>query len=118
MKVFANVNATLIQERKKDLEAGQLMACHVATIDKHNVNTAHFRYDGSQKCRIILRTDAYMSVAFIELTATIVNIDPEQKGFGPEIPFATATTNRPARHRFRAYGTACYGTVTGDPHIF
>lgn len=62
MKVFANVNATLIQERKKDLEAGQLMACHVATIVKHNVNTAHFRYDGSQKCRIILRTDAYMSV--------------------------------------------------------
>jgi hypothetical protein len=86
VKVFANVNATLIQERKKDLEAGQLMACHVATIVKHNVNTAHFRYDGSQKCRIILRTDAYMSVAFIELTATIVNIDPEQKGFGPEIP--------------------------------
>lgn len=45
VKVFANVNATLIQERKKDLEAGQLMACHVATIVKHNVNTAHFRYD-------------------------------------------------------------------------
>ena len=45
VKIFANVNATLIQERKKDLEAGQLMACHVATIVKHNVDTAHFRYD-------------------------------------------------------------------------
>jgi len=33
-----------------------------------------------------LRADAYMSLAFIELTAAIVNIDPEQKGFGPEIP--------------------------------
>jgi hypothetical protein len=116
VKVFANVNATLIQERKKDLEAGQLMACHVATIVKHNVNTAHFRYDGSQKCRIILRTDAYMSVAFIELTATIVNIDPEQKGFGPEIP--SPQRQRTALRDIRAYGTACYGTVTGDPHIF
>ncbi len=42
VKVFANVNATVIQERKKGLEAGQLMACLVATVVKHNVNTAHF----------------------------------------------------------------------------
>ena len=32
-----------------------------------------------------MRTDAYKSVAFIELMAAIVNIDPEQKGFWPEI---------------------------------
>jgi len=42
VKILADVNATVVKERKQNLEAGPLVACDMATVVKHDINTAHF----------------------------------------------------------------------------
>ena len=80
LSILDDVQTSITQQRKKDLEAGALMRGHVRAIVQNEVNAAHFVDHSLEEASTCLRANSYLGKFSIEFGAFRVDVDAEDDG--------------------------------------
>src|SRR6056297_1260657 len=76
VKILDQIDAIVVEKRKQGFKRGFDIVHAMAAVIDDDIDAAHLLDHRSEKCRVVLRTDAHLAVDTVKLEAVLVDVDP------------------------------------------